>query len=63
MGIDFMGPLPNSAGYSYILIVVDHVSRYVEAKASKTNYAETVENLLRTNIFRRFGIPKAVISD
>jgi hypothetical protein len=25
-GIDFMGPLPNSEGYEYILIVVNYVS-------------------------------------
>ena len=35
-GIDFMGPFSNSFGYLYIL-VVDYVSKWVEAVACKTN--------------------------
>ncbi|RDX86700.1 Pro-Pol polyprotein, partial [Mucuna pruriens] len=35
-GIDFMGPFPVSNGYSYILLVVDYVSRWVEVIATKT---------------------------
>jgi hypothetical protein len=30
-GIDFMGPFPNSEGCKYILVVVDYVSKWVEA--------------------------------
>jgi hypothetical protein len=36
-GIDFMGPFPNSYGYLFILVVVDYVSKWVEAIACKTN--------------------------
>ncbi|RDX87722.1 putative mitochondrial protein, partial [Mucuna pruriens] len=39
-GIDFMGPFPVSNGYSYILLVVDYVSKWVEAIATKTNDAK-----------------------
>ncbi|RDY09140.1 hypothetical protein CR513_06538, partial [Mucuna pruriens] len=35
-GIDFMGPFPVSNGYSYILLVVDYVSKWVEVIATKT---------------------------
>ena len=31
-GIDFMGPFLVSYGYVYILLVVDYVSKWVEAK-------------------------------
>ncbi|RDX76704.1 hypothetical protein CR513_43269, partial [Mucuna pruriens] len=41
-GIDFMGPFPVSYGNSYILLVVDYVSRWVEDKATKTNDAKVV---------------------
>ncbi|RDY00573.1 putative mitochondrial protein, partial [Mucuna pruriens] len=37
-GIDFMGPFPVSNGYSYILLAVDYVSRWVEAVATRTNW-------------------------
>jgi hypothetical protein len=33
----FMGPYPNSYGYLFILVVVDYVSKWVEAIACKTN--------------------------
>ncbi|RDY13914.1 gag-pol, partial [Mucuna pruriens] len=62
-GIDFMGPFPVSNGYSYILLVVDYVSRWVEAVATKTNDTKVVVDFLKSNIFRRFGVPKALISD
>jgi len=62
-GIDFMGPLPNSARYSYILLAVDYVSRWVEAKATKANDAITVSQFLKINIFYKFGVPKAIIND
>ncbi|RDX95631.1 hypothetical protein CR513_21819, partial [Mucuna pruriens] len=34
-----MGPFPISYGYAYISLVVDYVSKWVEAKATKTNDA------------------------
>ncbi|CAN6576899.1 unnamed protein product [Malus baccata var. baccata] len=36
-GIDFMGPFPLSYGFTYILLAVDYVSKWVEAKATRTN--------------------------
>ena len=30
-GIDFMGPFPSSCGNMYILVVVDYVTKWVEA--------------------------------
>ncbi|RDY10089.1 gag-pol, partial [Mucuna pruriens] len=62
-GIDFMGPFPISNGYSYILLVVDYVSRWVEVIATKTNDAKVVVDFLKSNFFYRFGVPKALISD
>ncbi|RDX89807.1 pol, partial [Mucuna pruriens] len=62
-GIDFMGPFPVSNGYSYILLAVDYVSRWVEAIATRTNDAKVVVDFLKSNIFCRFGVPKALISD
>ncbi|RDX86424.1 Retrovirus-related Pol polyprotein from transposon 17.6, partial [Mucuna pruriens] len=62
-GIDFMRPFLVSNGYSYILLVVDYTSRWVEAIATKTNDAKVVVDFLKSNIFCRFGMPKALISD
>ncbi|GKA09731.1 reverse transcriptase domain-containing protein [Tanacetum coccineum] len=35
-GIDFMGPFPSSRGNKYILVAVDYLSKWVEAKALPT---------------------------
>ena len=43
-GIDFMGPFPSSSGHIYILLVVDYVSKWVEAKATKTNDSKVVSD-------------------
>ncbi|XP_027166325.1 uncharacterized protein LOC113766318 [Coffea eugenioides] len=62
-GIDFMGPFPSSFNNKYILVAVDYVSKWVEAIASPTNDSKVVLRFLKKNIFCRFGIPKAIISD
>ena len=61
--IDFMGPFPSSFGNEYILLAVDYVSKWVEAIPSRTNDAKVVVKFLRENIFARFGMPRAIISD
>ncbi|XP_050908886.1 uncharacterized protein LOC127122625 [Lathyrus oleraceus] len=62
-GIDFMGPFPPSSGKNYILVAVDYVSKWVEVVALPTNDAKVVVKFLRHNIFSRFGVPRALISD
>ena len=61
--IDFMGPFPTSYGHAYILVGVDYVSKWVEAIPCKTNDHRVVLKFLKANIFSRFGVPKAIISD
>ncbi|KAM2222572.1 hypothetical protein ACFXTI_016708 [Malus domestica] len=62
-GIDFMGPFPSSHGILYILLAMDYVSKWVEAKATRTNDSKVVADFIRTNIFARFGMPRVIISD
>ncbi|GJT98454.1 putative nucleotidyltransferase, ribonuclease H [Tanacetum coccineum] len=61
-GLDFMGPFPESRGNKYILVAVDYVSKWVEAQALPKNDARVVVKFLR-QLFARFGVPKALISD
>ncbi|PWA68429.1 reverse transcriptase domain-containing protein [Artemisia annua] len=61
-GIDFMGPFPSSRGNKYILVAVDYLSKWVEAKALPTNDARVVVKFLKS-LFSRFGTPRAIISD
>ncbi|GJY15238.1 reverse transcriptase domain-containing protein [Tanacetum coccineum] len=61
-GIDFMGPFPSSRGNKYILVAVDYLSKWVEAKTLPTNDARVVVKFLKS-VFARFGTPRAIISD
>ena len=42
---------------------VDYISKWVEAIPYKTNDRRVVLKFLKENIFSRFGVPKAIISD
>nr|GEX67561.1 DNA-directed DNA polymerase [Tanacetum cinerariifolium] len=61
-GIDFMGPFPNSKGNKYILVAVDYLSKWFEAKALPTNDARVVVKFLKS-LFSWFRTPKVIISD
>nr|GEX19607.1 reverse transcriptase domain-containing protein [Tanacetum cinerariifolium] len=61
-GIDFMVSFPSSQGNKYILVAVDYLSKWVEAKALPTNDARVVCKFLKS-LFARFGTPCAIISD
>nr|GEW82860.1 reverse transcriptase domain-containing protein [Tanacetum cinerariifolium] len=57
-----MGPFPSSRGNKYILVAVNYLSKWVEAKALPTNDARVVVKFLKS-LFSRFGTPRAIISD
>nr|GEU59405.1 reverse transcriptase domain-containing protein [Tanacetum cinerariifolium] len=61
-GVDFTGPFSSSRGNKYILVVVNYLSKWVEAKALPTNDARVLCKFLK-NLFARFGAPRAIISD
>nr|GEV27837.1 reverse transcriptase domain-containing protein [Tanacetum cinerariifolium] len=56
------GSFPSSRGNKYILVVVDCLPKWVEAKALPTNDARVVCKFLKS-LFARFGTPRAIISD
>ncbi|GJT52164.1 reverse transcriptase domain-containing protein [Tanacetum coccineum] len=55
------GPFPSSRGNKYILIAIDYLSKWVEAKALPTNDAQVVKIL--KSLFARFGTARVIISD
>ncbi|KAM1584865.1 hypothetical protein ACFX1Z_037800 [Malus domestica] len=62
-GMDFMGPFLPSYGFTYILLAIDYVLKWVEAKATHTNDSRVVADFIKANIFSRFGMPRMFISD
>jgi len=61
---DIVGPLPESpAGNSYILVVADYFTRYVEAYPIPNQEATTVARQLVDEFFLRFSPPQQLHSD
>ncbi|RVW18197.1 Transposon Tf2-8 polyprotein [Vitis vinifera] len=57
-GIDFMGPFLMSFGYSYILVGVDYVSKWLEAIPCKCNDHRVVLKFLKENISLDLEYPR-----
>jgi transposase InsO family protein len=58
-----MGPFKNSCGYEYILVMVDYVSKWVEAMPCRKASTEESITMITNVIFPRFGTPRILISD
>ena len=64
VGVDVLGPLPRStSGYRYIIVFIDHFTRWVEAFPMRKNDARTCAELLVTEIVCRYGAPTKLLSD
>ncbi|GKD32128.1 reverse transcriptase domain-containing protein [Tanacetum coccineum] len=55
-GIDFMGQFPSSRGNKYILVAVDYLSKWVEAKELLTNDARVVVKFLKSLFPDSYGV-------
>jgi len=57
-GVYFMGSFPPSCGYTYILLFVDYISKWVEAVAIRIDDAKTVVKNVKSHILYRYGVLK-----
>jgi transposase InsO family protein len=62
-GIDFMGPFKNSFGFEYIQVMVDYVSKWVEAIPCRKASTKESITMIKNVIFPRFGTLRILISD
>ena len=63
MGDGLHGSISSSFSNLYILLVVDYVSKWIEAIQTHTSDASVAVKFLRSHIFTRFGTPRALITD
>lgn len=64
VGIDVLGPLPvTSNGNRYIVMLVDHGSKWPEAFAVDKVNATVIANLLYSHVVCRYGAPCELLSD
>ena len=59
---DFIGPLPDSSGKRYILVIIDCFSRFPEAYPVRDMSVTTVIECFR-DYFGRYGFPDSILSD
>ena len=57
-----MRPFPSSNGYTYILVAVDNVTKWVEAIPTSSADHNTSIKVLKEVIFPRFGVPRYLMT-
>jgi hypothetical protein len=61
--MDYMEPFPPSNGHTHILVVVDYVTKWVEAIPTAHVDAATSLKMIKDIIFPRFGVPQYLRTD
>ena len=63
LNVDIAGPLPNSNDYTYILVLVDTLSRWPVAVPMKDSRTQTLINALMHNWISLYGVPETITGD
>ncbi len=64
VALDTTGPLPETkSGNRYILVAIDHYSKWCEAKAVVDHGAKTTAKFLKDDLICRYGVPRFVLTD
>jgi hypothetical protein len=64
IALNTAGPLPETkAGNKYILVAIDHYSKWCEAKAVADHEAKIAARFLEDDLICRYAVPKYVLTD
>jgi hypothetical protein len=64
IALDTAGPLlETKSGNKYILMAIDHYSKWCETKAVADHGAKTVARFLEDDLICRYGVPKFILTD
>ena len=62
-GMYYIGPFTPSNENTHILVVVDYVTKWVEAMPTNHADAATSFRMIKDVVFPRYGVPKYLIID
>lgn len=63
VGMDIIGPFKTSRGYKYIIVAIDYLTKFVEAKPLRNIEAPTVQRFVERRIILKHGCPATIITD
>ena len=63
VAIDYLHLEKATGGYEYILLIVDHFTRYAQGYATKNKSASTAAKCLYGDFVLRFGLPTKILHD